>query len=168
MKTILTLDKQDYTDDLKLYEVFSTRAIIVQDGKAVMQKNAKGIYKIPGGTVENGEGLIETLHREVADETGLCIDESSIREIGQIEEIRRDVFDPGVKYVCHTMYYQCDVLPQRCEMHLTESEKAAGFQVTWASFEDILSTNKKLQKDYWLMKDTLFVEMLLDGKLDFE
>jgi len=38
--------------------------------------SAKGTYTLPGGTLQNGERLIECLVREVGEETGLTVEES--------------------------------------------------------------------------------------------
>ena len=73
MKTLLILDKKDYTEDMPVFEKFSTRAIIIRDGKIATQHGNAGDYKILGGGVEPGEDIHEALIREVQEETGLHI-----------------------------------------------------------------------------------------------
>lgn len=67
------------------------RAIICRDGRYAMQQNRDGIYKIPGGGVENNESLLDTLCRETLEETGLVVIRDSVREIGDVLELRRDL-----------------------------------------------------------------------------
>jgi mutator protein MutT len=53
-------------------------AIIVQDGKILLEKRknapGKGQWSVPGGLVELGESIEETVLREVREETGLEVE----------------------------------------------------------------------------------------------
>lgn len=53
-------------------------AAIFRDGQVLLVRRArqpaKGVYTLPGGRVEFGEGLHQALTREIAEETGLVID----------------------------------------------------------------------------------------------
>ena len=45
------------------------------DGLLVIDKRLgpyRGRYDLPGGSIETGESLFEAMHRELAEETGLC------------------------------------------------------------------------------------------------
>jgi 8-oxo-dGTP diphosphatase len=57
-------------------------AAIFRDGKVLLVRRArspsKGVYSLPGGRVEFGEGLHTALHREVAEETALRIEIASL------------------------------------------------------------------------------------------
>ena len=108
MKTLLILDKKDYTEDMPVFEKFSTRAVIIRNGKIATQHGNAGDYKILGGGVEPGEDLHEALIREVQEESGLVVIPSSIQTIGEIVERRRDIFDPNMVYVCHSCFFSCD------------------------------------------------------------
>ena len=53
-------------------------AAIFREGKVLLVRRARspgrGFHSLPGGRVEFGETLIEALHREVREETGLTIE----------------------------------------------------------------------------------------------
>lgn len=165
MKQLLTLDLKDYTDDMPIFEKHTVRAVILRDGRMSMQLSGKGEYKIPGGGVEGGESHAVTLEREVREETGLLVIPESIEEIGEILELREDVFSKGVKYVCHSYFYFCDVEERTVETQMTESEIAKGFHPVWEYPEVMCRANDAIQKERWQKRDTEFIRMLLDGRV---
>lgn len=54
MRILLTLDRKDYSLDMPVREKYSTRAVIVQDGRIATQHGAAGDYRLLGGGVEPG------------------------------------------------------------------------------------------------------------------
>lgn len=162
MDRILTMDSKNYTDDMPVFEKNTVRAIICRNGLYAMQQSGIGEYKIPGGGVESGESHLETIKREVLEETGLIVIEASIKEIGEILETRQDIFDPKIKYVCHSYFYYCDVEDRQEDTHMTQSEIEKGFHPVWVTLEEIISRNAKLGKDG--ERDTVFIDWLLKKK----
>lgn len=80
MQILLTLDKKDYEEGMPVFEKYSTRGVIIRDGKIATQHGSAGDYKILGGGVEPGEKLEDALIREVGEESGLIvIPEPSVR-----------------------------------------------------------------------------------------
>ena len=166
MKRLLLLDYKDYTKDLPVYEKHTVRAIIMRDGKLAMQRSRKGEYKILGGVVEDGEGHPETIMREVEEEAGLFVKPESLREIGFIEERRLDVFNKYQIYVCYTYFYYCDVEERMVPLKLTACEVAKGYTLAWETPEHIVETNRRRIKEKWKLRDTEFVNLLAEGKLN--
>ncbi|MBQ1397590.1 MAG: NUDIX domain-containing protein [Clostridia bacterium] len=165
MERLLTLDLKDYTDDMPVFEKHTVRAIIMRDGRLSMQLSGRGEYKIPGGGVEGDESHVVALQREVREETGLIILPESVREIGEILELREDVFCKGTKYICHSYFYFCDVEDRTVETQMTDSEIAKGFHPIWEYPEVICRVNDAIQTEPWQKRDTEFVRMLLDGRI---
>ena len=142
MKTLLILDKKDYTEDMPVFEKFSTRAVIIRNGKIATQHGNAGDYKILGGGVEPGEDLHEALIREVQEESGLVVIPSSIQTIGEIVE-------------------RSDAEEKMVETHMTESEIAKGFHLEWATPQEILDGNKPFcSQQPWSYRDSEFIRML--------
>ncbi len=159
MKLLLTLDSRDYTEQMPLYERVVVRAVICHEGRLLVQLGARGDYKIPGGGVDKGESNLAALHREVLEETGFCVLEDSVEEIGEVCEIREDIKKPGQKYVCHGLYYKCGIDPSsRNGLCLTESEKKAGYRPVWEYPDRIIEQNRKVLTKYWQVRDTEFLE----------
>nr|BFD92093.1 NUDIX hydrolase [Kitasatospora sp. Xyl93] len=59
---------------------FVAAAVINHDGRVLLVRRNPddymgGMWEIPSGTVETGETILDALHRETAEETGLAIDQ---------------------------------------------------------------------------------------------
>lgn len=166
MRILATFDAKDYQDTVGIYEKYSVRGIIMREGKLAMQCSSEGEYKIPGGGIERGENRIQALIREVREETGLYIIEDGIEELGEIIELRRDIFDSTKKFVCHSLFYYCKTeIGRQDELKLTASEIAKGYELKWATPEEVYRRNILIEKDPWIIRDTAFVKMLVDGSL---
>ena len=165
MKILAVFDEKNYQNTVETYEKYSVRGIIMRDGKLAMQCSKEGEYKIPGGGLEDGEDYEQALIREVLEETGLHVKKESIRELGEIQEIRKDIFEEKKKYICHSLFYYCEVDGKQEPLHLTASEIAKGYEMKWASPEEVYQRNILIEKDPWIIRDTAFVKMLVDRKV---
>lgn len=165
MQILMTFDADDYQNTTEVFEKYTVRGIIVQNGKLAMQRSKQGEYKIPGGGPEPGEDFRQALVREVHEETGLHIIGSSVRELGEILELRRDIFEAHKKFVCHSLFYFCEVGEERDELTLTPSEAARGYHLEWASPEEICEGNKPFLNEPWIARDTAFVRMIAEKKI---
>ena len=164
MKILATFDARDYEGTTGIYEKYSIRAIIVRDGRLAMQCSREGEYKIPGGGQELGENYEQTLIREVKEETGLYVRPESICELGEIIELHRDIFEPD-KSLSAILFFLLRCSGQAGATSLTPSEIAKGYQLKWATPEEVYHRNILIEKDSWIIRDTAFVKMLMDGKI---
>jgi 8-oxo-dGTP pyrophosphatase MutT (NUDIX family) len=160
MKLLKVYDSQNYTDEMPVFEKYSVRGVIVRDGKIATQMGNDGDYKILGGGVEEGEDFCDALLREVQEESGLLIKRETIREVGEILEMREDLFTKGTKYVCHSCFYLCDAGEVMGETHMTESELEKGYHLVWATPDEIISGNQAFMDQPWICRDTEFVKMI--------
>lgn len=163
MKILTCFDENNYASTTKVFEKYNIRGIVCVDGKLAMQRSKDGEYKIPGGGVEAEESHVDALSRELREEVGLVLAEGSITELGEITEIRRDIFDEETKYICHSLFYLCEVTEERVPITPTASEMRKGYQPVWAAPEEIYETNMRLGTDPWIKRDTAFIKMWLDG-----
>lgn len=165
MEVLAVFDSKDYQDTVDVYEKYSVRGIICRNGKIAMQYSKDGEYKIPGGGLESGENFTQALVREILEETGLHVIEHKIAELGEIKEERKDLFNPKKKYICHSMFYYCEVEDKQEALKLTPSEIAKGYELKWATPQEIYERNILIEKDPWIIRDTAFVKMLVDKKV---
>ena len=167
MNTIFTIDQKDYSEEMPLTERYAVRALICKNGLWAMQQSAAGDYKIPGGGVEEGESYEEALIREVREETGLLVIPDSIREIGEVLEIRRDSFEKDKKYIAHSLYYFCEVKEEVTETSMTENELNRGYTFHWQRLDTIIRNNEEVQKEMWTIRDTKFLKWMKSKQDEF-
>ena len=165
MRTIFTMDEKNYTDDMELVERVGVRALIQRDGLFAMQQGKNGEYKIPGGGVDAGETIAEALAREVREEIGLIIIPETMVELGEILEVRKDIYDETKKYIAHSLHYSCKVEDAIVETAMTESERQRGFQLAWADIDTIIETNERMLTKEWQFRDVKFLKWYKENYL---
>ena len=90
MRELFVLDKKNYDPNGSVGRRPSVRGIIIRDGRIAMMHSKKyDYYKLPGGGIEAGETLEETLIREVREESGLVVKPETIKEFGYVRRIEK-------------------------------------------------------------------------------
>ncbi|NLG02558.1 MAG: NUDIX domain-containing protein [Clostridia bacterium] len=163
MKQLFMIDMHNYQDCTKVFECYHSRAVICVDGQYAMQISSIGEYRFPGGRLEEGESPRQALIREVKEETGLLVCPDSIQEIGEVVELRKDPFASDTKYICHNYYYKCKVKEETGDPCLSEKEKRMGLRLTWGSITDMIQKNRNLNLPEERIRDTLFMERIINN-----
>ncbi|MBP6037751.1 MAG: NUDIX domain-containing protein [Candidatus Saccharimonas sp.] len=120
----------DPTDQKISFSRQAARAVLTNQNKqiAVMNFTKNGSFKLPGGGVDDGEDIVEALHREIEEETGYHI--TNIKELGVVEEDR---------YFCgmhQTSYCFTADVTDFVGTKLTEHERSEGMNLRWAQSID--------------------------------
>ncbi len=137
MEKILIMDAKDYDENTPEIYRTSSRGIIIIDGKLLLIENDFGEVKIPGGCSEGEESELETLIREVKEETGYRVIPESVVPFGIIEEKRMSVKEPMIWHHMNYMYF-CQVEQEPGECTYTEHEKAKGYKPVFLTVEEAL------------------------------
>ena len=91
MKLLFTIDLKDYDPNWEKFYRPSVRGVIFDDkGNVAMIYSGKcHFYKFPGGGIEGNETHLETLMREIKEETGMTLIPKSVREFGEVLKIQK-------------------------------------------------------------------------------
>ena len=163
MQTLITLTDLIVTgEDIHfpdMYETRKTARAVVTDssGKVALLRMVNGGYhKLPGGGVEEGENLFQTLERELLEEIGCRARVDG--EIGISEEWRARVPVHQVSYC-----YLATLVGDKGEPEFTDEELDDGAQTLWVnSIDDAIDLLQKDQPVDWkgqfiVKRDLLFL-----------
>lgn len=161
MKEIL-IDLKNYKDNGSVFKRTAVRGIIQKDNKYLIIYSKYGDYKFPGGGQKSGETLIDTLLREVKEETGYQVIKESIRDC--IKTLERRKGDPEDLLEMESYYYYCNVDSKIGARNLDDYEKEYDYQVKWMTLEEIISMNESIDnydKIPWIKRETAVMKELL-------
>ncbi len=113
---------------------FGSRGIILNDNDeiAMLYMKCKGIYKLIGGGIENGEQPEDAFKREALEETGYKIDIDNC--LGIIEEFKSKANFRQISYV-----YVSHVAQNTGYTNFTEKELESGAELLWLNIDDALT-----------------------------
>ena len=144
MKQLFVIDLKDYDPSWKKFYRPSVRGIIFdsQGRVAMIYSKKKHFYKFPGGGVEGNESHLETLAREIKEETGMTLISKSVREFGEVLKIQKG--NEGGKNVIHVQenfYYICEVGSEIGNQELEDDEKQLDYVLRFVPIEEAIATN---------------------------
>lgn len=134
MKLLKTITDMDIlgTEGLSNAKPRLTARAIVKNKEnlyAVMYAREFGLYSLPGGGVEDAEDILDTLKREVLEETGCECDH--IEPLGYVEENRAHQ-----NYTTTSYYFVVTTHTQQLDPTLTEDEQKHGTTVGWHTLDE--------------------------------
>ena len=91
MKQLFTIDAKDYDPSWPKSYRPSVRGIIFNKDNLIslIYSQKYHFYKLPGGGIEEGESHLDTLIRELKEETGLTVIPDSVQEFGEALRIQK-------------------------------------------------------------------------------
>lgn len=170
MRLLFELDLKNYDETKPRVVRPSVRGIILNDGKIHMVHSLKyDYYKFPGGGMEEGEDPVQTLIREVREESGLIVIPKTIKEFGLVRRIEAgelgDVFEQD------NTYYLCEVEPDAVDSELDDYEADEQFTLELVSAAHAIKINRTVdhgpKNQTMLEREARVLEILIDeGYLD--
>lgn len=148
MKRLFTIDLKDYDPNGKKFYRPSVRGIIFdKDGNIAMIYSQKyHYYKFPGGGVEGDETHLETLAREIKEETGMTLMPGSVKEFGEVLRTQKtNENGEDVILIQYNYYYTCKVEDEIGRQNLDDREKDADFVLRFVPIEEAIDVNGAFQ-----------------------
>ena len=140
MRELFTIDLKNYKENGTVGKRPSVRGIIIKDGKIAMMHSLKyDYYKLPGGGIEEGEELRDTLVREVKEESGLVVKKETIKEFGYVRRIEKGLFEDI--FMQENYYFLCDVEDEVSSQELDDYEAEEGFTLEFVTPEQAINVN---------------------------
>ena len=150
MRQLFTIDLKDYNPDAKKFYRPSVRGIIFDDeGRIAMIYSRKyHFYKFPGGGIEGDETHLETLAREIKEETGMTLIPESAKEFGEVLKIQNgDDPNEEIIHIQQNFYYTCRVEDEIGEQDLDDDEKESEFVLKFVPIEEAIRANAAFNGD---------------------
>ena len=143
MRLLFEIDAKDYDPAGRRFYRPSVRGIIIRENRvAMIHSLAFDYYKFPGGGMEPGEDQLETLIREVREETGLAVDPASVREYGWVHRIHRSHRPTEEIFVQENYDYLCDAPGEPGETALTPKEAEERFVLEFVDPQAAIRANE--------------------------
>ena len=161
----IVIDLKNYTKNDTFFNRTAARGIIRRDDKYLMIKSKYGDYKFPGGGVEEGEALTDTLVREVREETGYIVKPETVKLYGTALEKRAG--ETADVMIMKSHYYMCDVTDVVTDRELDDYEAEYGYNIIWITLKDAADKNRMvsdLEKCPWVIRDTKVMEYLMENE----
>lgn len=157
----ISLQESGLPESGSVFRRTAARGVIEKDGQLLLIHTNAGDYKFPGGGVEPGESLTQTLSREMLEETGRTVlGEPALWAV--VHERRKgrtaDILEMD------SYYFLCQVAEEQAPLQLDDYEAKEHFTPVWASLPEALHANRELAAlggyNPWLRREILVMEKL--------
>lgn len=141
MRLLFEIDKKGYREDGTVGFRPSVRGIIIKCDKIAMIHSLKyHYYKLPGGGAEQGEDQIDTLIREVREESGLNVIRDSVREFGYVRRIQKGEIDDI--FIQDNFYFFCQAEDETGVQKLDDYEQDEQFTLEFVTPQYAIDVNE--------------------------
>lgn len=141
MKTIITnkdnLREEDITELVKRVKV-----LLINSQDEILLGYAHNIYQFPGGHVEEGEPFIETINREIREETGMLLNLGSLEPFACAIAYYKGHPEPGKNRKNEIYYYEVktDEKPNLDNVEYTDNEKEGNYELRYIPLVNVETT----------------------------
>lgn len=162
-----TIDLRNYTENGTVFRRTAVRGIIRRNGKFLVIHSMKyGDYKFPGGGRHDDEEIVDTLVREVQEETGYHVKTETASVYMKVTERRKGDSDDMMEMI--SWYYLCDVESGQGAGNLDEYEAEYDYRVEWMNLEEAIAANgrvRELGAVPWVVRENKVMQQILKDAL---
>lgn len=128
------LKEEDMTEVVKRVKVLLTNS-----NNEILLGYSRNEYQFPGGHVEENENLIDTVKREVMEETGIILQDENIEPFACNLGYYKDWPEVGKNRKIEIYYYEIktDEKPNLENTKYTENEKKGNFELKYINLDNV-------------------------------
>ena len=152
------LKEKDMTEVVKRVKVF-----LINSKNEILLGYSNHEYQCPGGHVEENEDYIETINREVQEETGIELHLKEAEPFACTYGYYKDWPSPGNNRKIEIYYYEIktDEQPNLENTKYTESEKEGNFELRYIPIDEVenefVKNAEKYEDKHGIVKEMLQV-----------
>lgn len=149
MKEIVT-NKYNLTEDDMTEVVKRVKILLVNSNDEILLGYSHHNYQFPGGHVEENEELIDTVNREILEETGMDLKLTDLEPFARNLGYYKDWPEEGKNRKIEIYYYEVktDEKPNLDNTSYTESEKDGGFELRYIPLSNVEEELKKNAEEF--------------------
>lgn len=159
----LTIDLNNYKKNGSVFRRTAVRGIIKRNDKYLIIHSKYGDYKFPGGGKHREETLLDTLVREVKEETDYNVKKETAQEYLKVIEYGKGDIDDMMEMTSY--YYFCDVVDEPEDRNLDDYEEEYDYQVAWVTLDEMIQKNDEI-KDFehtpWVTREKTVMKQLME------
>ena len=143
MKKIVINNAYNLTDVDMTEVVQRVKGLLINSKNEILLGYSHHDYQFPGGHVEENESLVETLHREILEETGMDLKLTNINPfactIGYYKDRKTEIYYFEVK---------TDELPNLENTEYTEDEIDGNFELRYIPIDNVEEELRRNAEEY--------------------
>lgn len=149
MKEIIT-NKYNLTEEDMTEVVKRVKILLVNSNDEILLGYSHHNYQFPGGHVEENEELIDTVNREILEETGMDLKLTDLEPFARNLGYYKDWPEEGKNRKIEIYYYEVktDEKPNLDNTSYTESEKDGGFELRYIPLSNVEEELKKNAEEF--------------------
>jgi 8-oxo-dGTP pyrophosphatase MutT (NUDIX family) len=149
MKEIVT-NKYNLTEEDMTEVVKRVKILLVNSNDEILLGYSHHNYQFPGGHVEENEELIDTVNREILEETGMDLKLKDLEPFARNLGYYKDWPEEGKNRKIEIYYYEVKTneKPNLDNTSYTESEKDGGFELRYIPLSNVEEELKKNAEEY--------------------
>lgn len=131
---------QDNLKDSEINAVVTRVKVLMLNSKnELLLGYCDGIYQFPGGHVEEGEVLNETVKREIKEETGIELNTENLEPFYCIKHYTKNYNDSGINKLSQLYYFfvKTDEHINLENIKYTEHEKSGGYKLEYIALDEL-------------------------------
>ena len=135
-----SLKEEDMTEVVKRVKI-----LLVNSNEEILLGYSHNDYQFPGGHVEENEELVDTVNREILEETGMNLNLTNINPFARNISYYKDWPEEGKNRKIEIYYYEVktDEKPNLNNTSYTENEKDGNFELRYIKLSNIEEELKK-------------------------